>query len=392
MLYRFINELAMQLWLENELSNVDGIADLISNIDDLENFIPINKYEKIVKNSFDHCIKHLYITTILSADKNISIDQTESLRPDLILYGEEYESLIIVELKNISQPTRQAGTELSAYSCELRSYMPFLSEADLVHIIIAVDYPTLLRHYIFHDIYWSGKKILCLMPWQNIDGTLSLSIVNIRELLNINLTLPYSNIVGYQLCLYDNSLYTNDPKPYLFDHYVGQMQIAMAAMAQEGERLNSHGFAFLWKDKFCYPNGNILAPYSISIFNLAPFKSISHQNFLQQTDFLKKIEKVIVDSDPSGHSDTISLITNRAISFLNNFSNPLPEGFLDYEYLAPMMLSRAEPIISFVSWGVFGEIYYEMMENAIKSGIAVTHNDPKVGLQVVNSVLNNSAI
>ena len=89
MLYRFINELAMQLWLENELSNVDGIADLISNIDDLENFIPINKYEKIVKNSFDHCIKHLYITTILSADKNISIDQTESLRPDLILYGEE---------------------------------------------------------------------------------------------------------------------------------------------------------------------------------------------------------------------------------------------------------------------------------------------------------------
>ena len=99
-----------------------------------------------------------------------------------------------------------------------------------------------------------------------------------------------------------------------------------------------------------------------------------------------------MDSDPSGHSDTISLITNRAISFLNNFSNPIPEGFLDYEYLAPMMLSRAEPIISFVSWGVFGEIYYEMMENAIKSGIAVTHNDPKVGLQVVNSVLNNSAI
>ena len=64
----------MQLWLENELSNVDGIADLISNIDDLENFTPINKYEKIVKNSFDHCIKHLYETTILSADKNISMN------------------------------------------------------------------------------------------------------------------------------------------------------------------------------------------------------------------------------------------------------------------------------------------------------------------------------
>lgn len=392
MSFRFESEDKMQSWLESELENVGGLGDLISNSDYLDGFIPTNKHEQIVKDSFEYCLKHLYITTILSADKNISIDQTESLRPDLVLYGEEYESLIIVELKNISQPTRQAGTELSAYSCELRSYMPFLSEADLVHVIIAVDYPTLLRHYIFHDIYWSGKKILCLIPWQSIDGTISLCIVNIRELLNISMALPYSNIVGYQLCLYDNSLYTNDPQPHLFDLYVGQMQIAMAAMAQEGERLNSHGFAFLWKDKFCYPNGNVLAPYSISIFNLAPFKSIFQQNFLQQTDFLKKIEKVIIDSEPSGHSDTISLITNRAISFLNNFSNPMTEGFLDYEDLAPMMLSRAEPIISFVSWGVFGEIYYEMIENAIKRGVPVTHNDPNVGLQVVNSVLNNSGI
>ncbi|MCU4550009.1 MULTISPECIES: hypothetical protein [Acinetobacter calcoaceticus/baumannii complex] len=386
--FRFPSEHHMQLWIESELNKTDGLADLISNLDDLENFSPSNKHESIVYESFKYCCKHLYLTKIVSANKNISLNNNEILKPDLVLYGIEYESLILVELKNINQPTRQAGTELGAYSCELRSYMPFLTEADLVHVIISVDYPVLVRHYIFQDIFWSGKKIICLMPVE-INGSVKLSLVDIKSFLNINLELPLNNIVGYQLCLYDDGYYTGNPDPYLFDRYIEQMQLALSAMVQEGERLNSHGFAFLWKDSQC-PNGYSLAPYSISVFNLAPFKSVQEHNIGQNEDFNTNIKKIIYEYEPSGHSDTISLITDRACSFLNNFCNPMREGFLEYECLEKMMLTRAQPLVSFVSWGIFSTMYYERVEAYIKSGMSIKFNDPEIGLEVVNSVLKDA--
>lgn len=49
-------------------------------------------------------------------------------------------------------------------------------------------------------------------------------------------------------------------------------------MASTGSRLNSHGFAFLWRDNWEMS----LAPYSITAINFAPFQTV--ERFLHVED------------------------------------------------------------------------------------------------------------
>src|SRR5689334_14728819 len=63
-----------------------------------------------------------------------------------------------------TRPSRQAGTEAGAYAGELRSHLPFLSDGDVVNVLISSVWPTLLRHYVAHEILWIGRKVLCLEP------------------------------------------------------------------------------------------------------------------------------------------------------------------------------------------------------------------------------------
>ncbi len=169
----FKNEAAMQKWICEELHEADGLADLICNCDYLDEFLPQGVEQESILRSFSSCLSALYITEPISEDENISLTRPDSLKPDLILYSAESQGMVIVELKNLAGPSREAGTELGAYACELRSYIPFLSDGDLFNVIISPVWSTLLRHYVFNEIFWQQKNLICLTPVVTDDGIMN---------------------------------------------------------------------------------------------------------------------------------------------------------------------------------------------------------------------------
>ena len=55
------------------------------------------------------------IRIITTASKSISLDRSQRLFPDLILFNEEQRKLIIIEIKRSGQAARETITEIIAY-------------------------------------------------------------------------------------------------------------------------------------------------------------------------------------------------------------------------------------------------------------------------------------
>ncbi|MFZ8767662.1 hypothetical protein LCE44_25535 [Vibrio harveyi] len=387
----FENESKMQEWLVDELEGLDGLNDLISNSDYLDNYKPVSEEASKVLSSFKKCARSLNILDLISEDENISIERPDSLRPDFLFYSAESQGAVIVELKNISGPTREVGTELSAYSCELRSYIPHLSEGDLFHVIISNYWPTLLRHYIFHEIFWNQKNMICLQPQDTSDG-IKLKIISINSILeaNVGFSISERHLAGYQLCLYDNNLYDRNADKSRLDSHIEQMNTAIQVMSSEGHRQRSNGFAFLWKDHLEIS----LAPYSISIFNIAPFKSI--ERFLHEVDSVndltemkKRFLKLTQWRAPTGHGDALQSVADSGVPFLNKFCSPCLEGFHDWVEYKPMMLERAE-LLSFHCWGIFEEMRNIVLKEEYDQGnLDLEIDDPQLGLAVINRIIDS---
>lgn len=176
----FNTEDEMQKWLSIELHKNEGLMDIIDNYKTFSEYKPISTPEKKIFESFEYSLNSLYTNIIISENENISLKKGDSLKPDFLLYSPERETIVVVELKNLSGPSRQAGTEISAYTSEVKSYIPFLSDGDVVNVIISSVWPTLLRHYIYHEIFWLQKNLICLEPVLK-DEKILLNIIDIKK-------------------------------------------------------------------------------------------------------------------------------------------------------------------------------------------------------------------
>lgn len=309
------------------------------------------------------------------------------MKPDFVLYAPETDSVVIVELKNIVTPSRQTGTEISAYANEIKSYIPFISDGDIVSIIISSVWPTLLKHYTFHEIFWQQRNILCLQPIE-VDGEVKLKIGDIKSIAedSIRLKLSIEHLGGYQICLYDDYLNTKQRNRQRLDQYVEQMKTAMTAMATKGDSQKTHGFAFLWKDNFELS----IAPYSITIINFAPFQSFErhfHNEEFAPNEIAKKFIEIIQEHDPIGHGASLDAIRLQGQLFLENFCRPVPEGFEKWEILRQAMDDRCELLISFQCWGVFRELYSDKLIQHYKEGdTGLAFDEPVVGLELINEL------
>lgn len=303
------------------------------------------------------------------------------------MYAAESEGMVIIELKNISGPTRQAGTELNAYAAELRSYIPFLSDGDLFNVIISPVWPTLLRHYVFHEIFWQQRNIICLTPVKSGED-IRLEILGIKYVVEADSSSKISDqhIAGYHYCLYD---YNPDRDRDRLDKHIEQLKAALFVMSTEGNRQKSQGFAFLWKDNW---QGS-LAPYSITLLNMAPFQSI--ERFLHKIDSVNDLTKIqkkfiqfIQEYDPSGHGNSLTKITLSATEFLSGFCYPTMEGFHNWDVLKKTMLSRGE-LLAFRGWGLFGDLYNERLIKEYSEGnIHLSITNPELGLEVVENLID----
>ena len=390
----FDSEQQMQEWLSLKLKEIEatcgGLSELIDEFNETSH--GKSSSELRIINAYRHCLESLHINKVLSEDENISIKKGDVLKPDFLLYAPDTESLVILELKNIANPTRQVGTELGAYSSELKSHLPFISDADIIHVVIARDWPTLLRHYIFNEIFWMQRNILCLEPYQKEDKQIKLRVLPSTQLVEDHVSLMISprHLGGYQLCLYDNELYTGGNRDRL-DQYLEQLKTATAAMALKGSSNKSHGFAFLWKDHQ-YAN---LTPYNITILNLAPFQSLERFFHLHDEGEIvipkitKKLIKIVREGTPIGHGESLNQIKDFGEQYLENICSPQVEGFLTWDYLRDYMLKKPD-LIEFQSWGVFSELLSEKLAEKYKQGkYSIKLTDPQLGLELIGELVDD---
>jgi hypothetical protein len=387
----FASESKMQEWLSSALSNAAGLADLIVNLDLLKKEVASNPVESRIQQSFRTCASSLYITEKFSENENISISDVDSLKPDFVLYAPETESMIIVELKNIVGPTRQAGTELAAYSCEVKTAIPFLSDGDIVHVLISTEWPTLLKHFARHEIYWQRRNLLCMQPIKKVNGEIGLRILSLSELAEdlTSFKIGQEYLGGYQICLYDNELYSENPNRKRLDKYIEQFKSALNSMAITGNRLNSHGFAFLWKDSW----SRSIAPYSITVLNFAPFQSVErflHIDKGEWPDIVWRFIKLVQKNTPEGHGNTLSAITESCKDLLDQVCSPQVEGFTHWGALRGIMDGRAD-YIAFVGWGLFGEVHLEKLRETYHNGnISCPSMSPELGFSVISEIVDES--
>ncbi|MES0490705.1 MAG: hypothetical protein ABUK01_11965 [Leptospirales bacterium] len=385
----FEYESNMQEWLSKEFHDNNCLGDLIINHEYLTQYTTDSNQKKRILESYKNSIKSLYINEVISENKNISLNSREILKPDFLLYALETESIVIVELKNIENSTREAGTEIGAYSSEIKSYIPFISDGDIVNVIISEYWPTLLRHYIFHEIFWLRKNIICLQPTTE-EPEQMLKMVDIDIIATDDLLLKISDqhLGGYCICLYDMDLYKNPANKTKFDPYIRQMQAATLSMSKIGNLHNNHGFAFLWKDH----SKNSLAPYIITVVNFAPFRTL--ERFLHTKDYSpnelsEKLIELVQEYNPTGHGQSLENISAHGEKFLKHFCTPRCEEFHLWSELKKIMNNRAE-YISFYGWGLFDELYTKKLAEVMQNGnTTISFSDPDLGWEIINELIDD---
>lgn len=390
----FKKEKDMQIWLSNLFEKGYCLADIVINYEDFAENIchqnyPDSSNQKILQ-SFKHCLNSFENHEVLVEDVNISLDSGDILRPDFLLFSPQGESIVIVELKNIKDSTRQAATEIGAYAAEIRSYLPFLAEGDLVNVIISSEWPTLLCHFIYNEIVWLNKNIICLEPTQNGDE-IALKIVDPLIIFKEQLTPSISadQLGGYQICLYDEQI--NSGGDYMrLEEYEDSMLVALHAMSAKGNSLKAHGFAFLWRH--CFDVG--LAPYNITVINFASFqtpKLTMRNKGGEKSDFGRKLKKVVQDHCPEGHSNTLDIISDYAENFLKDFCSPRAEVYSNWKILQPRIFNKTDAI-AFVAWGIFQDRLFDCLISMPKhedAGFRFKSTDPLFANKMLDQMISN---
>lgn len=385
----FKNEASMQKWLRDKLESSKSLNDLIDDLESFKEYKPSGLCETKITNSFKYCLESLDIVEVITDNENISLNPEDSLKPDFLLYAPETQSIVIVELKNLSSPSRQAGTEVSAYANEVKTYIPFISDGDIINVIISPEWAVLLKHYVFHEIFWQQRNILCLQP-KIKDDEVRLEIVDthlIAEDFN-NSKLGNEHLGGCNICLYDYDSHTNQRNLTRLDLYINQMKTAMAAMAAKANSQRNHGFAFLWKEKYLTQ-----APYNITVVNFAPFQSFErhfHTDGFTPNKMGKKLIDIITNHQPEGHGKSLTAILEMCKDVLENICSPQPEGFLNWGKLKEKM-PKGGDLISFHCWGTFEEIYTERLIHHYKTETdRIRYDDPGFGLEMLEELVDKN--
>ncbi|MBX9899960.1 MAG: hypothetical protein K2Y28_04165 [Burkholderiaceae bacterium] len=370
----FTSEQQMQNWLSGQLDSLESLTELIVGQEIIEGFKPKDYAEARIVGSIKKVLSSLHHTIKISEDENITCSGTEVLRPDFVMFSPETESLVIVELKNLVSPSRQAGTELAAYSAGIRKFVPLLAEGDICHVLISSVWPTLLKHYARDQILWQGRNLLCLRPIELATSEIALAIVDPTEIAGNGHEhrLTHEQVGGYQICLY------NYIKNVDLTQHENQLRAAIQLMANEGSRQRSHGFAYLWRDHACFS----LAPYSITCMNIAPFvftEEMLNEDEVANAPFFNKFYNVVHDFHPEGHGETLREISEIGSRFVENICDPRYEGFFPWDRHRMIMQSRAEKI-AFVGWGIFGDLFYsELQKKYLSWGAVKDFMDPEIG-------------
>ena len=327
---KIVKEDKIQKWLEKDYQK---LINLIQNTDifyKLEtNQIPYFSIDYLIKQKVAKSAKYVYDllddVDLVIANKNISLEKSEGLYPDLLLFSPDTSTFFIVEIKRGNKTERETITELLAYEHELKNLFPYLSSFEVCFVIIASDYNTLLSHSIYSLSIWQNKNVLPI----KIDGIESENY----EDWNLSLHLPQAwsllsqesfnaeNIFTVNLVLEDKDAYNGkgvDVKNK--DDNLEILYRGMELIVKDAERNGVNGFVLLNR-----LTSSPLANWCITIGVINPFK------FYKFTDYDSKI-KDFFDKEYSLEfiPKCVTEIATKSKKYLDIFYRVYFENFVDW--------------------------------------------------------------
>ena len=171
----------------------------------------------------------------LSSNNSVALAEYNQMRPDLVLFTESAEYLL-VELKTRSAPERQSTQELLAYSAAIKMAMPYVN--DFVYIIVAGAWNTLLS-FSTRALILDGKRVLPLKWTLLPKGDFALDVR--LDLFEFNFIQPYDPYYAMETSTF--AVARPLPFPIWLDKYFRSL---MNKLVQECGRRQQSGFAIIW--------------------------------------------------------------------------------------------------------------------------------------------------
>lgn len=391
-----VKEGKIQKWLEKKYGD---IKSLINNIDKFEDLntdqIPYYSLDYLIKKKVAESSKYVYDllddVDLIIANKNISLDKTERLFPDLLLFSPENSTFFIIEIKRDEQAERQAITELLAYEHELKNLFPFMSNIEVCFILIASDFNTLLSHSVSSLSLWQNKKVLPLKinGIENEDEnewSLSLYLPTSWTLLSLD-SFKSEHIFTTNLVLEDKGAYTYNRDLNIKEQTVNFdiLMRGMELIVKEAERNNVSGFVLLSR-----LTSSALANWCFTICVVNPF---SFYNNLDYTSKIKDSFKTKYHGEEF-FSRCTTEIANKSKKYLEIFFRPYFENFIDWKSQKKNLKNISHPI-SIDFFGQIDDIVNNFVINKevrdyyypeINDG-NLDWKDARMGLNIIDNIL-----
>lgn len=393
---KLIEKINNESFLES-IGNVQSLEDALK-IDHDPNSIPEFSIDHLLKRKYSKSAKSVLNTLtcyeLITGDKikNISLDKSERLFPDCLLFNYETNEVIVIENKISKQTEREALTELLGYSQEIRNSLPFISNFDISYIIISTEFNTLLDHSISSHILSSESKILCLKATEN-NEQIDFDVHFPKSWTNIGQDgLPASSFMSYTLCL--------KKKDDIDISFTNIVQLATDLISFDANQNKCSGFCIAWEngiDDFSDFD------YGISIYSINPFVFLPNaielgfdinKNSKLSQFILEKVGDNGVEQTPN----SLFRVADRAKELLDKYfvarwdRNTTWEQDLNDDYYK---LQRLPAFVE--SWGVIGDFlryfyYHPAVVNHFfheKELINSSPNIPQIALQIINIITGN---
>lgn len=179
----------------------------------------------------------------LSADLSVAAPGLPQLRPDIVLTSHSGH-YVLIELKTMSAPERQAVQELLAYSMSIKMQAPYVN--DFMFIIVARHWDTLLVHAT-RALIMDGKQVLPLHvseTGRSAEDERQFSLRIRQDLFDFNFVQffdPWHALVPAEIGVYRPRQSSSGVDKYL-------IRVGWRAM-QDAIRLNQTGFVFFWTQR-----------------------------------------------------------------------------------------------------------------------------------------------
>ncbi|RZK26897.1 MAG: hypothetical protein EOO43_01435 [Flavobacterium sp.] len=393
-----------------EIIKSKSLLEFITNQERLNEALNKDSDENMIPNfSIDHLLKEKYSASakrvlqnlddydIISGEsiRSISLDRTQRLYPDLILFNRLKRQIVVIENKTSGQTERESITELFGYAHEIRNHLPFFSDYDINYILIATDFNTLLDHSLAGQLLISDINLLCLKPEIIDEYIKGLSIYFPSGWSDIGqLDLTSDALVSYTMCLYEKENISMES----FD-VTTVVKMACDLIRNSAGKFKSSGLYLVWQNG----HGDYLnhCKIGITIYVINPFAFLPPAyslGFPLNTDSVlaKYLKLYVEDNGTLIHPSSMFGIAEEAERLLDKYF------IVEWDRASSWQIDMADKHfalqrrpLQWDSWGAIGDYVRYCFLHPASSRYMFTdwerekgggYFSPYIGLQIINQL------